>query len=69
MDASDKNDSFADIMKICSDIFATDKCGDFMLEDDPCFTDSFMKTFPHILGFIGLDVNDLGLFKAHYNME
>lgn len=67
MNASNKNESISDIMKICSEIATKDKCEDYMLEDDPCFTESFMKTFPHILGFIGIDANDVGLFKPHYN--
>jgi hypothetical protein len=64
--ASEEETDYRRILRICSKLSKTNACGHTMNEDDPCFTDMFLDTFPHIMGYIGLDAGDVDTFFGRY---
>lgn len=64
--ASEDETDYQRILRICSKLAKKDACGHTMNEDDPCFTDMFLDTFPHIMGYIGLDAGDVDTFFGRY---
>ncbi len=66
LNSSEQDTQIETIFTICSNISSHDSCGNKMSSDDPCFTESFRTQFPNILGYIGLDANDVQQFKSHY---
>ena len=64
--SSEQNASSEEFVTLCNKISAVDTCGGKMSYDDICFTEDFIKQFPHILGYIGLDASDVDAFYNHY---
>jgi hypothetical protein len=54
------------IMMSCDDIAKIDKCGIDMKNADPCFTEYFIKTYSHILGYIAIAKTDSSKFHMMY---
>jgi hypothetical protein len=54
------------IINICNNISENDKCGNKMSDVDPCLTEKFIKQFPHIAGYIGLEQQDIYLIYKKY---
>lgn len=61
---NNKDNYNSSIIKICSDISSEDSCGYKMSAEDPCFTELMLTNFPNIIGYIGLDKRDVGIFLA-----
>jgi hypothetical protein len=64
--SSEINTSSESFITICNKLSEDDACGRKMSYDDICFTEEFINTFPHILGYVGLDGSDVDAFLNHY---
>jgi len=54
------------IINTCSAISKTDMCGLEMSDNDPCFTEEFIKRYPQIDGYIAIAEQDASLFFRKY---
>jgi hypothetical protein len=64
--ANKDNDLYKDIFTTCSNLGETNKCGQKMNKDDPCFTERFLNTYPQIGGYIGIAEQDAAIFYTKY---
>lgn len=61
------NDNYNNIMKVCSNISEKNTCGVQMSDNDPCLTNTILKRYPHIRGYIAIADQDASIFTAKYH--
>jgi hypothetical protein len=64
--ANKDNDLYKDIFTTCSNLGETNKCGQAMSKDDPCFTEGFLTMYPQIDGYICIAEQDAAIFRIKY---
>ena len=65
-DGSEEDPSSVNLLTLCTKLSSKNACDRKVSPDDPCLTPEFITSFPHILGYIGIDAGDADRFGLIY---